>query len=126
MLHTLVMYGVGDVEVSQDVEFTEVLDLNEDSPQFTLTCTSTGGPASSLLWIRDMEYPPEERGTILVDPATARYIHTLTVTGRQPGNYKCIVSNNKPSQDFALFTVKGKSHSFFNKLCYMGIHQCCL
>ena len=120
------MYGVGDVEVSQDVEFTEVSDLNGANPQFTLTCTSTGGPASSLLWMRDMEHPSGERETVLVDPATPRYIHTLTVTGRQPGNYKCIVSNNKPSKDFAVFTVKGKSHSLSNKLYYIGIYQCLL
>ena len=36
-----------------NVMFTEDSDLNEASPQFTLTCISTGGIPSSATWIRD-------------------------------------------------------------------------
>ena len=44
---------------------------------------------------------------MLDDPVTAQYTHTLTVTGRLGGQYQCTVSNNKPSQDSAQFTVQG-------------------
>ena len=45
---------------------------------------------------------------MLDDPVTAQYTHTLTVTGRDGGEYQCNVSNNKPSQDSASFTVQGE------------------
>ena len=45
---------------------------------------------------------------MLTDKATATYTHTLTVAGRQGGQYQCTVSNNKPSIDTASLTVRGK------------------
>jgi len=82
-------------------------DLNGESPQFNLTCTSTGGPATNVTWTRDSEAVSGGM-TVLDDPVTAHYIHTLTVTGRLGGQYQCNVSNNKPSQDSGSFTVEGK------------------
>ena len=82
-------------------------DLNGESPQFTLTCTSTGGPATTVTWTRDSETVSGGM-TVLDDPVTAQYTHTLTVTGRLGGQYQCTVSNNKPSQNSANFNVQGK------------------
>ena len=80
-------------------------DLNGASPQFTLTCISTGGPATTVTWTRDSE---EVNGSTVLDNAvTATYTHTLTVTGRQGGDYQCNVSNAKPSAAVANFTVQG-------------------
>ena len=45
---------------------------------------------------------------MLADKATATYIHTLTVAGRLRGQYRCNVSNNKPSEASASLTVRGK------------------
>ena len=45
---------------------------------------------------------------MLDDPMTATYTHTLTVAERLGGQYQCTVSNNKPSEDSASLTVKGK------------------
>ena len=86
--------------------FTVISDLNGESPQFTLTCTSTGGPATTVTWTRDSETVSGGM-TVLDDPVTAQYTHTLTVTGRLGGQYQCTVSNNKPSEDAANFTVQG-------------------
>ena len=83
-------------------------DLNGESPQFTLTCTSTGGPATTVTWTRDSETVSGGM-TVLNDPVTAQYTHTLTVTGRLGGQYQCTVSNNKPSQDSAQLTVAGSA-----------------
>ena len=45
--------------------------------------------------------------TVLEDLVTARYTHTVTVTGRLGGLYQCNVSNNKPSSDITITTVIG-------------------
>ena len=82
-------------------------DLNGDSPQFTITCTSTGGPATTVTWTRDSETVSGGM-TVLDDPVTAQYTHTLTVTGRLRGLYQCTVANNKPSTTTAQLTVKGE------------------
>ena len=49
--------------------------------------------------------------TVLDDPETAQYNHTLNVTdvtGTLAGIYKCNVSNNKPSSAAAQFSVEYK------------------
>ena len=84
---------------------TVEFDLNGISPQFTLTCISTGGPATTVTWTRDSE---EVSGSTVLDNAvTATYTHTLTVTGRLGGLYQCTVSNTKPSSDAAELSVAG-------------------
>ena len=81
-----------------------------DDPQFTLTCISTGGPATTVTWTRDP-------GTVMGDEmsvfditttaTTAEYTHTLTVSGRLGGLYTCTVANDKPSEDSAQLNVQG-------------------
>ena len=104
----------GDVTIPGGMMFTKDSDLNGESPQFTLTCTSTGGPATTVTWTRDSETVSGgvfSSTTVLNNTTTAQYTHTLTVTGRLGGQYQCTVSNNKPSQDSQQFTVAGMKHS---------------
>ena len=92
--------------------------LNSDS-QFTLTVISTGGPATTVTWTRgyyDENYyryyynyyyyrsitVTEGTETVLNDPETANYTHTLTVTGRLGGNYTCTVANEALSNSSQL------------------------
>ena len=83
-------------------------DLNGDNPQFTLTCISTGGPATTVTWIKDSTTTVTEGAeTVLDNPETAQYTHTLNVTGRRPGTYTCTVANNKPSTASTTITVEG-------------------
>ena len=63
------------------------------SPQFTLTCISTGGPATTVTWTRDSQIAVGERRSEVVNGVTAQYTHTLTVTGRLGGIYICNVAN---------------------------------
>ena len=98
----------GDVSISGGVTLSVNSDLNGASPQFTLTCISTGGPATTVTWTRDSTTVTEGTETVLNDPVTAQYTHTLTVTGRSPGFYRCTVANNKPSSRMAEFTVQGE------------------
>ena len=90
-----------------ELSLTVDSDLNGDSPQFTLTCISTGGPATTVTWTRDSATVTEETETVLNDPVTANYTHTLT--GSVAGEYTCTVSNNKPSNDSANITVPGNN-----------------
>jgi len=82
-------------------------DLNGESPQFTLTCTSTDGPATTVTWTRDSETVSGGM-TVLDNPVTAQYTHTLTVTGRLGGQYQLTVANNKPSHATVNFIVQGE------------------
>ena len=95
--------GTGSVILSGGVNFT----MDSDS-LFTLTCISTGGPATTVTWTRDSTTVTQGTQTVLNDPVTANYTHTLTVTGRLPGGlYRCTVANSKPSTVSAELKVQG-------------------
>ena len=107
MHYTATFYSLGDVAISSGITFTVDSDLNGETPQFTLTCTSTGGPTTTVNWTRHSESVSGGM-TVLENATTAQYTHILTVTDRLGGQYQCTVSNNKPSQNSANFTVQGK------------------
>ena len=73
----------------------------------TLTCISTGGPATTVTWTRDSDTVTEGTKTVLDDSVTAQYTHTLTVTGRLGGLYTCTVANDKLSNDSVQVAVQG-------------------
>ena len=89
------------VAVSNVILFT----LKTDSI-FTLTCISTGGPATTVTWTRDSVNVTEATVTHY-NTSTYEYAHTLTVTEKLEGLYTCTVANNKPSNDATLITVQG-------------------
>ena len=98
----------GDIAISDDLTLTVDSGLNGDSPQFNLTCISTGGPATTVTWTRDSGEVEGVTETVLNDPVTAQYTHTLTVTDiLVVGLYTCTVSNNKPSSDSANINIQG-------------------
>ena len=79
--------------------------LSGGIPQFILTCISTGGPATTVTWTRDSTTTVTEgTETVLDDPETAQYTHTLNVTSA--GNYKCTVTNSVSSL-FTTITLQG-------------------
>ena len=82
-----------------------ISEVTFDSDRLTLTFISTGGPATTVTWARDSVNITEGTETVLDDPETAQYTHTLSVT--TGGEYTCTVSNNKPSSDSASITVPG-------------------
>ena len=97
------------------VQFKLTSELNATTPTFTLTCTSTGGPATTVSWTVDNSAVTEDSAyhitsQILIDPENALYTHTLTVTGRLVGEYQCTVSNNKPSSSSGTLAVVGKNY----------------
>ena len=58
---------IGDIAVSDVVRLTVHSELDGASPQFTLTCISTGGPATTVTWTRDSDTVTEETETVLDD-----------------------------------------------------------
>ena len=114
--HIYILHHIdtGDVTISGEVTF--------DYDEMTLTCISTGGPATTVTWTRDTITVTEGTETVLDDPETAQYTHTLTVT--TGGEYTCTVSNNKPSS--ARITVPGivNVHILYrNEICANCIFQ---
>ena len=99
------LFFIGVITIPEGVVLTIDFDLNGANPQFTLTCISTGGPATTVTWTRDSVIITEETETVLNDPVTAKYTHTLTVTGRLGGIYTCTVANNKPSNVSASYFI---------------------
>ena len=89
------MCFIGDVSISGGVTLN--VDIDGTSPQFTLTCISTGGPATTVTWTRDSITVTEGNETVLLNPTTAEYLHTVNLTARDVrGRYTCTVANNKP------------------------------
>ena len=98
---------IGHIKIFKDIIFAVDSDLNGASPQFTLTCISTGGPATNVTWTRNSDTITEGTETVLDDRVTAQYTHTLTVTGRLGGLYTSTVVNDKPSENSTNFFVQG-------------------
>ena len=100
---------LGIVTISGGMRFIIDSDLNGATPQFTLTCISTGGPATTITWTRNSVTVTNGTETVLDNPVTSQYTHTLTVTGRLGGLYICTVTNNRPSNNeaSAQLTVQG-------------------
>ena len=103
------------------IQFQLTSELNATTPAFTLTCTSTGGPATTVSWRRDDEILTDNiTSQVLIDATTATYTHTLTVTGRLVGEYECNVSNNKPSSSSGMLAVVGKKYKYTFESIFRG------
>ena len=73
---------------------------------FTLTCISTGGPATTVTWTRDSTTVTQGTQTMLNNRVTAQYTHTLT--DRAAGLYTCLIANSV-SNVSAKLPVQGKT-----------------
>ena len=80
--------------------FTLDSEVNEDPPEFTLTCQSKGGPATEVVWMRNGVRVEEDSNhitsQIILDTSeNTVYNNILRVRGREGGQYECIINNNK-------------------------------
>ena len=87
--------------------FSLLSKTTEEIPQFTVSCVSIGGPATTVTWSRGSENLDDITETLLENATTAQYTHTLTVTGGQEGVYTCSVANTI-SNDSGQLSVSGK------------------
>ena len=105
---------IGGISLTTDTLGFDIVEAS--TLQFTLTCISTGGPATTVTWTRDSVTVTEGTETVLHNSVTAQHTHTLTVTGREGGLYTCTVANNKPSNDSSSLTVNGMSLVYKQRL----------
>ena len=87
--------------ISGAINFQLDTEPDTDPPVFTLTCTSTGGPATTVSWTRGSDTLISNRDHTITsrvtETETATYVHTLRVTGSREGSYACSVSNSRTS-----------------------------
>ena len=111
IISILYTYSTGHPRITSSIQFSLVSALYADPPKFKLTCSSTGGPATTVLWKKDGV--PLLYGTthiltqVITSTAEANYNNTLIVTKRETGNYSCTVSNAR-GNDSSFIVVDGK------------------
>ena len=99
----------GAVEITGPLQFSHLTMPTADPPVFTLTCVSTGGPATTVTWTRGGAATTGITSQNVINLMTATYHNTLKVTGRLSGNYTCSVANNRTAQlATASLTVAGE------------------
>ena len=89
--------------------------FNMTDNSFTLTCISTGGPPTTVSWTRDTTTViTEGTETVLNNGVTEQFTHTLLVTDRTAGLYKCAIANDV-SHDSAELTIEGETADYYWK-----------
>ena len=114
----MVHHSNAGMSVVTALNFKLTSELNSTTPTFTLTCTSTGGPVTTVTWKRDGEVLTGNgnyniTSWMLLHPESATYTHTLTVTGRLVGEYECDVSNIWTPSSSENLTVEGEYSLFY-------------
>ena len=90
-----------------------VITFNLSDPihvRFELTCTSIGRPLSQMVWMfNGSELNNSNSYPVLSNTTSGTYYSTLTIHGRQVGNYSCQVrdsQNRVIGEDYYLVTGK--------------------
>ena len=103
----------GVVVITGPLQFSLQTTPLASPPVFTLTCVSIGGPATTVTWTRDGAIVSNDINHVftktVTNQLTSTYYNTLTVTGREPGNYTCSVANVRTAPPAtASLTVAGE------------------
>ena len=98
IMMTMTCYFTGRLR-SSSMSFTLHTEPRESPPEFSLTCRSEGGPATTVSWQRNghsvQEDSDHQTSQVIVDTShNSVYDNKLRVRGREGGNYSCTVSNN--------------------------------
>ena len=101
------------METTGSLQFHLQTTPTADPSVFTLTCVSTGGPATTVTWTRDGAILSNDANHVfsktVTNQLTATYNNVLTVIGREPGNYTCSVANARTAPPAtASLTVAGE------------------
>ena len=94
--------------VMVQVNFQFISDKESVNISFSLTCNSTGGQASGVVWTRDGFLLDNTDPLVITDAATFSYTNVLMVSGRAPGTYTCTIRGTS-DQDLssANFSIQG-------------------
>ena len=98
IMMTMTCYFTGRLR-SSSMSFTLHTEPRESPPEFSLTCHSEGGPATTVSWQRNGHSVQKDRdhqtSQVIVDTShNSVYENKLRVRGREGGDYSCNVSNN--------------------------------
>ena len=77
--------------VMVQVNFQFISDKESVNISFSLTCNSTGGQASGVVWTRDGFLLDNTDPLVETDASTLSYTSVLMVSGRAPGTYTCTI-----------------------------------
>ena len=120
-MYLYLLPSTGQVTIPGEITFKLNTDSATDPPVFTLTCTSTGGPSTTVSWRRDGTVLSDDSNhdimSQVTDPVTATYTNTLTVTGRHDGLYQCSVSNIRTPSGISRSLTIGKKTEIQHGLC---------
>jgi hypothetical protein len=86
----------------------QFIDKESMNISFSLTCISTGGQASGVVWTRDGFLLQNTAPLVVTDASTLSYTSVLMVSGRTPGTCTCTIRGTS-DQDLgsANFIVQG-------------------
>ena len=94
--------------VMVQVNFQFISDKESVNISFSLTCNSTGGQASGVVWMRDGFLLNSTDPLAVTDASTLSYTSVLMVSGRAPGTYTCTIrGTNDQVLNSTNFIVQG-------------------
>ena len=92
-----------------------VTEMDYDKSSLTLTCTSTGGPATTVTWTKDgaplTDKATYQQSQTITDTLTATYENRLSIITRSDsvsGDYACTVQNSNSEASSPEISVTGK------------------
>ena len=92
--------------MSVNVSFTLHTELRESVPEFTISCLTHGGPATTVSWIVDNAVPVQEdidheTSQVILDTShNSVYDNRLRVRGRRAGTYYCRITGHFIASSF--------------------------
>ena len=97
-------------DIIVQVSFHFKVNESSDDICFSLTCNSTGGEASGVVWTRDGFLLDNTNPLVITNASTFSYSSVLMVSDRAPGTYTCTIrGTNDQDLSSANFTVHGMS-----------------
>ena len=94
-----VPWNTGQLNRSVSMNFTLHTELRASVPEFTISCRTHGGPATTVQWtvngvpVQEDRY--HETSQLILDTSlNSVYDNRLRVRGRRNGTYNCTISNN--------------------------------
>ena len=88
----------------------------------TLNCTSSGGPATNVIWRKDNVTIPltssvHQQSQRVADEVTSTYYNILSITSSNiedhSGSFSCTVENNRGSSENYLLDINSESMIIF-------------
>ena len=92
--------------------FTLHTDPRAEVPEFTLSCRTYGGPATTVFWAVNTEPIYEDTSQVIFDTShISVYDNRLRVTGNKTGYYLCVVTNDVvPLLQYESFSISLLQH----------------